>query len=89
MNVTSALLRSVSTLPVVMVAAIVTLEYYVFVSEHWLPAFQRAVGFYILLRILEVALFHFVVGCMLVAYYKVVFTGASSCSDGKGEESEC
>ncbi|KAE9015838.1 hypothetical protein PR003_g14296 [Phytophthora rubi] len=70
----NALLRTVSTLPVVMVAAIVGLEYYVFVTEHWLPELQRAVGFYVLLRILEVALFHFVVGCALVAYYKVVFT---------------
>ncbi|KAL4105697.1 hypothetical protein PRIC1_003757 [Phytophthora ramorum] len=70
----SAVLRSVSVLPVVMVAAIVALEYYVFIAEHWLPEFQRSVGAFVLLRILEGLLFHFVVGCMLVAYYKVVFT---------------
>jgi hypothetical protein len=71
----SALLRSVSVLPVLMVAAIVGLEYFVFVTEHWLPAFQRSVGLFVPLRILEGMVFHFVVGCVLVAYYKVVFTG--------------
>ncbi|ETK85385.1 hypothetical protein L915_09790 [Phytophthora nicotianae] len=70
----SVLLRSVSVLPVLMVAAIITLEYYVFMTEHWVKEFQRSVGLFVLLRILEAALFHFVTGCMLVAYYKVVFT---------------
>ncbi|ETL91937.1 hypothetical protein, variant 1 [Phytophthora nicotianae] len=57
-----------------MVAAIITLEYYVFMTEHWVKEFQRSVGLFVLLRILETALFHFATGCMLVAYYKVVFT---------------
>ncbi|CAI5702697.1 unnamed protein product [Peronospora effusa] len=70
----NALLRTVSTLPVLMVVAIVSLEYFVFMTEHWLPEIQRSVGFFVLLRILEVVLFHFLSGCMLVAYYKVVFT---------------
>eukprot|EP00644_Phytophthora_capsici_P013622 jgi/Phyca11/117367/e_gw1.33.323.1 len=70
----NALLRSVSVLPVLMVAVIVALEYYVFMTEHWVPEFQRSVGFFVFLRILEAGFFHFVVGCMLVAYYKVVFT---------------
>ncbi|KAG6972157.1 hypothetical protein JG687_00001649 [Phytophthora cactorum] len=70
----NALLRSVSMLPVLMVAAIITLEYYVFMTEHWVMEFQRSVGFFVLLRILEAALFHFVVVCALVAYYKVVLT---------------
>ncbi|KAG6975993.1 hypothetical protein JG688_00001849 [Phytophthora aleatoria] len=72
--VCSALLRSVSVLPVLMVAAIITLEYYVFMTEHWVMEFQRSVGFFMLLRILEAAIFHFVVVCALVAYYKVVLT---------------
>ncbi|KAF4322119.1 hypothetical protein BBO99_00001187 [Phytophthora kernoviae] len=70
----NALLRTVSLLPVIMVVAIVGLEYYVFMSEHWLPAFQHSVGFYVLFRIVEGVCFHFIVGCMLVAYYKVVAT---------------
>ncbi|KAI9987712.1 hypothetical protein PInf_023756 [Phytophthora infestans] len=73
----NALLRSVSVLPVLMVAAIITLEYYVFMTEHWVKEFQRSVGFFVPLRILEAIIFHFVVGCMLVAYYKVVFTALS------------
>ncbi|RLN89662.1 hypothetical protein BBJ28_00003796 [Nothophytophthora sp. Chile5] len=72
---TRALLRAVSVLPVMMVAAIVGIEYYVFVTEHWLPAFQRAVGLFVLLRLVEIVCFHCFVGCMLVAYYKVVVTG--------------
>ncbi|RLN38228.1 hypothetical protein BBJ28_00016781 [Nothophytophthora sp. Chile5] len=71
----SALLRAVSVLPVMMVAVIVGIEYYVFVTEHWLPAFQRAVGLFVLLRLVEIVCFHFFVGCMLIAYYKVVVTG--------------
>ncbi|KAL3668737.1 hypothetical protein V7S43_006032 [Phytophthora oleae] len=70
----NVLLRSVSVLPVLMVAVIVALEYYVFMTEHWVPELQRSIGFFVFLRILEAGFFHFVVGCMLVAYYKVVFT---------------
>ena len=58
-----------------MVVAIVSLEYFVFMTEHWLPEIQQSGWFIGLLRLFEVALFHFVVGCLLVAYYKVVFTG--------------
>ncbi|CAH0482591.1 unnamed protein product [Peronospora belbahrii] len=70
----NVLIRTVSSIPVLMVAAIASLEYFVFMTEHWLPKIQRSVGFYVLLRILEAAIFHFVFGCMMVAYYKVVFT---------------
>ncbi|KAI9912542.1 hypothetical protein PsorP6_005430 [Peronosclerospora sorghi] len=70
----SALLRTVSMVPVLMVASIVSLEYFVFVTEYWLPKFQRSEGFFVLIRILEMILFNSVVGCMLFAYYKVVLT---------------
>lgn len=70
----NALLRTMSVLPVVMVVAIVALEYYVFMTEHWLPELQRSVGFFVFLRMFEGVWFHFVVGCMAVSYCKVVMT---------------
>ena len=73
----SALLRTVSTLPVLIVTAIISLEYFVFMTEHWLIELRRSVGHLVLLRVVEGLVFHFVVGCTLVAYYKVVLTGSS------------
>ncbi|CEG38637.1 probable protein s-acyltransferase 14-like isoform x1 [Plasmopara halstedii] len=70
----NVLLRSVSILPVLMVMAILLLEYYVFMMEYWMPEFQRSVEFVVLWRLFEAFLFHFVVGCVLVAYFKVVLT---------------
>lgn len=70
----NALLRSLSILPVLMVLAIVMLEYWVFVTEYWVPEFQRSVGSDVGFKIFEALFFHFVVGCVLVAYYKVVLT---------------
>uniref|UniRef100_K3X943 Palmitoyltransferase n=1 Tax=Globisporangium ultimum (strain ATCC 200006 / CBS 805.95 / DAOM BR144) TaxID=431595 RepID=K3X943_GLOUD len=74
----SSLIRAVSVLPVLLVLAIVCVEYYVFTSVHWLPNAQLAAAssdpFAPLLYLLEAVAFHFFVGCMGVAYYKVVVT---------------
>uniref|UniRef100_M4B4P0 Palmitoyltransferase n=1 Tax=Hyaloperonospora arabidopsidis (strain Emoy2) TaxID=559515 RepID=M4B4P0_HYAAE len=43
-------------------------------TEHWLIELRRSVGHLVLLRVVEGLVFHFVVGCTLVAYYKVVLT---------------
>lgn len=74
MAVCSKLLRSISTLPVLIVVLIMTLEYYIFMTEHWVPEYRRSVDFYVLSMILEASVFHFAVGCTVVAYYKVVLT---------------
>lgn len=75
----SALLRSVSAVPVAMVAGIIAVEYYVFCSQYLVPAMARGgespLGS--IVSLLEAALFHFLLGCLLVAYAKVVLTGAS------------
>lgn len=73
----SRLIRTVSLLPVLLVLAIVGLEYYVFLSAHLVPGLQRVYGVLTALAwLLEATLFHFFVACMSVAYYKVVTTGA-------------
>jgi hypothetical protein len=75
----SALLRSVSVVPVAMVAVIIAVEYYVFCSQYLLPAIARGgespLGSAVAL--LEAVLFHFLLVCLVVAYGKVVLTGAS------------
>lgn len=72
----SQLIRAVSLLPVVAVVGIVGLEYVVFVGTHLLPRMTSAHDPVSSLAVLvEALLFHFFVGCMGVAYYKVVMTG--------------
>lgn len=60
-----------------MVALIVGAEYWVFCSEHLLPAMARAGGdtLALMARLLEAAVFHALLGCLLVSYAKVVLTG--------------
>lgn len=77
----SQLIRAVSLLPVFAVIGIVGLEYGVFVSTHLLPAMKSASDpLSSLALLLEALLFHFFVGCMGVAYYKVVMTGTCTTS---------
>ena len=61
-----------------LVTAVISLEYVVFLTAHWLLELRRSVGLFVLLRVAEGLVFHFVVGCTLVAYYKVVFTGTTA-----------
>ncbi|TYZ64539.1 hypothetical protein PybrP1_004561 [[Pythium] brassicae (nom. inval.)] len=71
----SRLVRAASLVPVVFVVAITAVEYAVFMGSRLLPAFARASDALALLAVLlEAALFHFFVVCMVIAYYRVVLT---------------